>query len=43
MNNLDAVFVDVADFCQIFLLAWERHLIYSGVTQRNKPCRLLVS
>ncbi|WP_263363704.1 hypothetical protein [Candidatus Enterovibrio escicola] len=24
MNNLDAVFVDVDDFCQTFLPAWEK-------------------
>nr|WP_150138509.1 hypothetical protein [Candidatus Enterovibrio escacola] len=43
MNNLDAVFVDVDDFCQTFLLSWETHLISSGIKQRNKPSRLSVS
>ncbi|PCS23620.1 hypothetical protein BTN49_0589 [Candidatus Enterovibrio escicola] len=43
MNNLDAVFVDVDDFCQTYLPAWEKHLIYSDVKQRNKPSHLSVS
>ena len=43
MNNLDAVFVDVDDFCQTFLPAWEKHLISSGAKQRNKLSRLSVS
>ncbi|PCS21431.1 Mobile element protein [Candidatus Enterovibrio escicola] len=43
MNNLDAVFVDVDDFCQTFLPAWEKHLISSDIKQRNKPSRLFVS
>nr|WP_263364335.1 hypothetical protein [Candidatus Enterovibrio escacola] len=37
MNNLDIIFVDVDGFCQPFLPAWEKHLISSGVKQRNKP------
>ncbi|PCS23988.1 Mobile element protein (plasmid) [Candidatus Enterovibrio escicola] len=40
MNNLDAFFVD---FCQIFFSAWEEHLIFSGIKQRNKPSLLSVS
>ncbi|PCS23978.1 Mobile element protein (plasmid) [Candidatus Enterovibrio escicola] len=37
MNNLDAFFVD---FCQTFLPACEKHLISSGIKQRNKLSRL---
>ncbi|PCS23875.1 Mobile element protein [Candidatus Enterovibrio escicola] len=36
MNNLDAVFVDVNDFCQTFIPAWKKCLISSGIKQRNK-------
>ncbi|ELE2039827.1 TPA: hypothetical protein RQJ89_000636 [Vibrio vulnificus] len=43
MNNLEAIFTDVDDFCQAFLPVWEKHLIASGVKQRNKPSRLSVS
>ena len=43
MNNLDAIFVDVDDFCQAFLPAWQKHLISSGQKLRNKPSRLSVS
>ncbi|WP_394349114.1 hypothetical protein [Candidatus Enterovibrio escicola] len=43
INNLDAVFVDVDDFCQTFLPAWEGYLISSGIKQRNKPFCLSVS
>nr|WP_190319979.1 hypothetical protein [Candidatus Enterovibrio escacola] len=39
MNNLDAVFVDIADFCQTFLPAWKKYLISYGIKQRNKPSR----
>ncbi|WP_190319992.1 hypothetical protein [Candidatus Enterovibrio escicola] len=42
MNNLVAVFVDVADFYQTFLPAWEKPLISSGIKQRNKACLLSV-
>ncbi|WP_263363821.1 hypothetical protein [Candidatus Enterovibrio escicola] len=28
INNLDAVFLDVDDFCQTFLLSWDKHLIF---------------
>ncbi|PCS23552.1 hypothetical protein [Candidatus Enterovibrio escicola] len=40
MNNLDAVCVDV---CQTFCLAWRKHLISSGIKQRNNPFCLSVS
>ncbi len=31
MNNLDAIFVDVDDFCQTFLPAWEKPLKFFGI------------
>ncbi|PCS24246.1 Mobile element protein [Candidatus Enterovibrio escicola] len=43
MNNLDAIFVDVDDFCQTFLPAWEKYLISSWVKQRHKTFCLSVS
>nr|WP_223824206.1 hypothetical protein [Candidatus Enterovibrio escacola] len=43
MNNLDAVFVNVDDFCQTFLPAWGKDLISSGIKQRNKLSLLSVS
>nr|WP_263363553.1 transposase [Candidatus Enterovibrio escacola] len=43
MNNLNTVVVDVDDFCQAFLPAWKKHLISSGIKQRNKPSHLSVS
>ncbi|PCS21660.1 hypothetical protein BTN49_2672 [Candidatus Enterovibrio escicola] len=43
MNNLDAVFVDIDDSYQTFLPAWKKHLIFSGMKQRNKPSHLSVS
>ncbi|PCS21868.1 Mobile element protein [Candidatus Enterovibrio escicola] len=43
MNNLDAVFVDVNDFCQTFLPAWRKMPNFSSIKQRNKPSRLSVS
>ncbi len=43
MNNLDAVSVDVDDFCQTFLPTWTKHLISSEIKQRNKPSHLSVS
>nr|WP_190319921.1 hypothetical protein [Candidatus Enterovibrio escacola] len=43
LNNLDAIFVDVDDFCQTFLPVWEKHLISFGLKQRNTPFRLSVS
>ncbi|MDP2574412.1 MULTISPECIES: hypothetical protein [Vibrio] len=43
MNNLDTVFVDVDDFYQTFLPAWQKLLISSGDKQRNKPSRLSIS
>ncbi len=42
LNDSDTVCVDDADFCQTFLSAWKKHLISSGVKQRNKPSRLSV-
>ncbi|PCS23554.1 Mobile element protein [Candidatus Enterovibrio escicola] len=36
MNNLDAVCVNVDDFCQIFLPTWEKYLISSGIKQTEK-------
>nr|WP_150137982.1 hypothetical protein [Candidatus Enterovibrio escacola] len=42
-NNLDAVFIDVEDFCQTFLPTWKKYLISSGVKERSKPSHLLVS
>nr|WP_263363644.1 hypothetical protein [Candidatus Enterovibrio escacola] len=33
MDNLDVIFVDVDDFYQTFLPAWEKHLISSGVKE----------
>nr|WP_190320109.1 hypothetical protein [Candidatus Enterovibrio escacola] len=43
MHNLDAIFVDVDDFCQMVFPVWEDRLISSGIKQRNKPSRLSVS
>nr|WP_223824326.1 hypothetical protein [Candidatus Enterovibrio escacola] len=43
MNNLDAVVVDIDDFCQTFLPAWRTMPNFSGIKQRNKPSRLSVS
>ncbi|WP_150142733.1 hypothetical protein [Candidatus Enterovibrio escicola] len=43
MNDLDTFFINVDDFCQTFLPAWEKHLTSSGVKQRNKPLRISVS
>ncbi len=43
MNNLEDFFVDVEDFCQTFIPVWKKHLISSGIKQRNKPSRLTVS
>nr|WP_223824337.1 hypothetical protein [Candidatus Enterovibrio escacola] len=43
MNNLNAVFIDVDDFCQTLLPAWAKPLISSGIKQRNKLSRLSVS
>lgn len=43
MNNLDAIYVDVDDFCLLFVPEWQKHLINSGEKQRIKPSRLSVS
>nr|WP_223824347.1 hypothetical protein [Candidatus Enterovibrio escacola] len=43
MNNLDTVFSDVDNFCQTLLPVWKKYLISSGIKQKNKPFRLLVS
>ncbi|WP_108649761.1 IS982 family transposase [Dongshaea marina] len=43
MINLEAIFVDVDDFCQVFLPAWQKQQISLGVKQRNRPSRLAVS
>ena len=40
MNNLDAIYVDVDDFCLLFEPQWLKHLIESGEKQRIKPSRL---
>ncbi|PCS23093.1 hypothetical protein BTN49_1087 [Candidatus Enterovibrio escicola] len=40
MNSLDAIFVDVDDFCQNFLPAWAKHLIFPV---SNKETNLLAS
>ncbi|PCS23478.1 Mobile element protein [Candidatus Enterovibrio escicola] len=43
MNNLDAIFINIDDFCQTFLPAWKKQLISSGFKQRNKLSRLSVN
>ncbi|PCS23177.1 Mobile element protein [Candidatus Enterovibrio escicola] len=43
MNNLETVFVDVDDFYQTFFPTWKKHLISSGIKQRNHPSHLSVS
>ncbi|URR00054.1 hypothetical protein LOC50_07225 [Pseudoalteromonas sp. SCSIO 43095] len=40
MNNLDAIYLDVDDFCLLFEPQWLKHLIASGEKQRIKPSRL---
>ena len=40
MINLDAIYVDVDDFCLLFEPQWITHLIETGEKQRNKPSRL---
>ena len=40
MNNLEAIYVDVDDFCLLFEPQWLKHLIASGEKQRIKPSRL---
>lgn len=43
MVNLDQLFVEVDDFCQQFIPAWEASLPESGEKQRRKPSRLSTS
>ncbi len=43
MVNLDQIFVEVDDFCQQFIPAWEASLPESGEKQRRKPSRLSTS
>ena len=43
MNNLDAIYVDVDDFCLLFEPQWLEHLISTGEKQRIKPSRLASS
>lgn len=43
MTNLDAIFVDVDDFCLLFEPQWHAHLIETGEKQRIKPSRLSTS
>ena len=43
MNNLDAIYVEVDDFCLLFEPLWLKHLIKSGEKQRIKPSRLASS
>ncbi len=40
MRSLLAVFCAVDDFCQVFLPAWQRHLVASGSHQRHRPRQL---
>ncbi len=43
MVNLEQIFVEVDDFCQQFIPAWEASLLDSGEKQRRKPCRMSTS
>ena len=43
MNNLDAIYVDVDDFCLLFEPQWQAHLIETVEKQRIKPSRLTSS
>ena len=43
MTNLDAIYVDVDDFCLLFEPQWQKHLIESGEKQRIRPSKLSVS
>lgn len=43
MNNLEALFVDVDDFCQKFIPEWQRSLIQSKEKQRIKTLSLSYS
>ncbi|TMO21428.1 IS982 family transposase, partial [Pseudoalteromonas sp. S4741] len=40
MNNLDAIYLGVDDFCLLFEPQWLKHLIESGEKQSIKPSRL---
>jgi transposase len=43
MTNLEAIYVDVDDFCLLFEPGWHAHLIETGEKQRIKPSRLTTS
>jgi hypothetical protein len=43
MTNLEAIYVDVDDFCLLFEPQWQAHLIETGEKQRIKPSRLTSS
>ena len=43
MNNLDAIYIDVDDFCLLFEPQWQAHLIETVEKQRIKPSRLTSS
>jgi hypothetical protein len=43
MTSLDAIYVDVDDFCLLFEPKWQAHLIEIGEKQRIKPSRLTSS
>lgn len=43
MNNLDAIYIDVDDFCLLFEPQWLKHLMELGEKQRIKPFRLASS
>ncbi|PCS23042.1 Mobile element protein [Candidatus Enterovibrio escicola] len=42
MNNLNAIFVDVDDFCKIFLPAWGNTPNFFWYQTKNKPSHLSV-
>ncbi len=43
MVNLEQIYVEVDDFCQQFIPAWEATLLESGDKQRRKPSKLSTS
>lgn len=43
MVNVEQIYVEVDDFCQQFMPAWEASLLESGEKQRHKPSRLSTS
>ncbi len=43
MRSLLEVLCDVDDFCQVFLPAWQRHLVARGRHQRPRPRQLCLS